>query len=69
MDRYKAVEYLLDCRAERPSCDEEMVFWREMGTKEEEDEVEALEIREGIVAVATDMLMRWLHLDRMRLGS
>lgn len=56
------MEYLLDCRAERPSCDEEMVFWRETGTKEEEDEVDALEIREGII-VATDMLMRWLHFD------
>ena len=32
-----------------------MVFWRETGAKEEEDEVEALEIREGII-VATDMM-------------
>ena len=66
IDRYKAVEYLLDWRAERPSCDEEMVFWRETGTNEEDDEVDALEMREGIiVAVCTDMLMRWLHLDEV----
>ena len=35
---------------------------------EEDDEVDALEIREGII-VATDMLMRWLHLDWTELDS
>lgn len=34
-----------------------MVFWRETGTKEEDEEVEALDIREGII-VATTMLKR-----------
>ena len=62
MDRYKAVEYLFDCRADRPSCEEEMVFCRETGTKEDEEEVDALEIREGIT-VATDMLTRRLNCD------
>lgn len=44
MERYKAVtEYRLDCRTERdPSC-EDIVFCRDTGMKEEEEEVEALE--------------------------
>ena len=45
-----------------------MVFWRETGTNEEDDEVDALEIREGMI-VATDMLMRWLHWEWMELDS
>ena len=45
-----------------------MVFWRETGTKEEDDEVDVLDIREGII-VATDMLMRRPHLDWMKLDS
>ena len=32
MDRYSACEYRFDCRAERPSLWEEMVFCREMGS-------------------------------------
>ncbi len=36
---------------ERPSCDD-IVFWRETGMKEEEDEVEA---REGALSIATDI--------------
>lgn len=52
MDRYKAVEYLFDWRAARPSFDE-TVFCREMGTWDDEDEVDALE-RCGMIA--TDML-------------
>lgn len=52
MDRYKAVEYLFDWRAARPSFDE-TVFCREIGTWEDDDEVDALE-RCGIIA--TDML-------------
>ena len=52
MDRYKAVEYLFDWRAARPSFDE-TVFCREMGTWDDDDEVEALE-RCGMTA--TDML-------------
>jgi len=56
MERYKAVEYLLDCLAERPSWEEEIVFCREIGTKEDEEEVEVLDIldAEGII-VATDI--------------
>ena len=52
MDRYKAVEYLFDWRAARPSFDE-TVFCREMGTWDDEDEVDALE-RCGMIA--TDIL-------------
>ena len=36
------MEYLLDWRALRPSL-EDMVFWREMGRWEEEEDVETLE--------------------------
>lgn len=45
MDKYRAVEYLFDCladRTSRPSCDE-TVFWRDTGTNEDEDDVEALD--------------------------
>lgn len=35
-----------------------MVFWRETGTKEEDEEVDALDIREGIIVATADMLMR-----------
>lgn len=52
MDRYKAVEYLFDWRAARPSFDE-TVFCREIGTWDDDDEVDALE-RCGMIA--TDML-------------
>lgn len=50
MDRYKAVEYLLDCRADRPSI-EDTVFWRDIGTCDDEEEVDALE-RRGMIAAA-----------------
>lgn len=41
MDRYKAVEYLLDWRTDRPSWDDDTVFWRDTGISEEVDDVEA----------------------------
>lgn len=50
MERYRAVEYLFDCRADRPSFDD-TVFCRDMGTCEEEEEVDALE-RCGMTAAA-----------------
>jgi hypothetical protein len=52
MDRYSAVtEYRFDCRTERdPSCDD-IVFWRETGTKDEE--VEDVEAREGRCSIET----------------
>lgn len=51
MDRYRAVEYLFDCRTDgRPSCDE-TVFWRDMRAKDDEEEVEVLEIC-GMIATA-----------------
>ena len=58
MDRYSAVtEIRFDCRAERPASCECDVFWRVIGTMEEEEEVEARDIREaGCSIVATDML-------------
>ena len=44
MDRYRAVtEYRFDWRMERePSC-EDMVFWRDTGMNEDDDDVEARE--------------------------
>ena len=42
IDRYKAVEYRFDCRALRPSL-EDVVFWREMGRWEDDDDVETLD--------------------------
>ena len=62
MDRYRAVEYLFDWRAPRPSF-EEMVFWRDIGTWDEEDEVDALE-RCGMIA--TDMLCLEVASDRQK---
>ena len=54
---YKAVtEYRLDWRIDRPSW-EPMVFWRDMGMNDDDDEVEA---REGLCSiVATDMSLDW----------
>ena len=49
MDRYNAVEYLFDCRAERPSL-EETVFWRDIGIWDEDEDVEARE-RCGMTAI------------------
>jgi hypothetical protein len=54
MDRYSAVEYLRDCRTDRPSCDE-TVFWRETGMNEEEEDVDARET--GGITI-TDMMLR-----------
>ena len=49
-------ENLFDCRIERLSF-EVMVFCRDTGTKEDEDEVEVREILEaGCSIVATDMM-------------
>lgn len=66
MDRYKAVtEYLFDWRMERvPSC-EDMVFCRETGTKDEEEEVEALD---GACSIATDMSTAYGLRDRKVAG-
>lgn len=52
MDKYKAVEYLFDCRTDRPSCDD-TVFWRETGMKEDEEEVDS---RDMSGMMATDMM-------------
>ena len=48
-------EYLLDCRTERPPSCEDIVFCRDTGTKEDEEEVEALEA--GCSIVATDIVL------------
>lgn len=53
MDRYRAVtDRRFDARAERASCDD-MVFCRETGWNEDEDDVEALDA--GCSMVATDI--------------
>lgn len=51
MDKYRAVEYRFDCLADRPSCDD-TVFWRETGTKEDDEDVDALDTCGMIVAMA-----------------
>lgn len=44
MDKYKAVtEYRLDWRTDLEPSADDIVFWRDTGMKEEEDEVDALE--------------------------
>jgi len=55
MDRYSAVtEYRFDCRTDRdPSC-EDIVFARETGMKDEEEDVEA---RDGACSIATDIMI------------
>lgn len=57
MDKYSAVtDMRLDCRIERLPSWDDMVFWRETGMKEDDEEVEAREIREGCWSiVATDI--------------
>lgn len=59
MERYSAVTlYLLDWRTERaPSmvCWEDIVFWRDTGMNDDEEEVEA---REGACSIATDIARR-----------
>lgn len=61
MDRYSAVtEYRFDWRTERePSCDD-IVFWRETGTKDDDDDVDALE---GACSIETAISKygRWLR--------
>jgi hypothetical protein len=54
MDRYSAVtEYRFDWRTERePSC-EDIVFWRETGMKDDEDDVDA---RDGACSIETAIL-------------
>jgi hypothetical protein len=54
MDRYSAVtEYRFDCRTERePSC-EDIVFWRETGMKDDDEDVDA---REGACSMDTAMV-------------
>lgn len=56
MDIYNAdMEYLLDWRADRePSCEDDMVFCRVIGWKEDDEAVEA---REGVCSM-TDMSRR-----------
>lgn len=54
MDRYSAVtDILLDCRMERVSCVEDMVFCRETGWNEDEEDVDARDA--GFNMVATDI--------------
>jgi hypothetical protein len=59
MDRYSAVtEYRFDWRTERePSCDD-IVFWRETGMKDDEEDVEA---REGACSMETAMVLLLLR--------
>jgi hypothetical protein len=53
MDRYSAVtEYRFDWRTEREPSWDDIVFWRETGMKDDEDEVEA---REGACNIETAM--------------
>lgn len=53
MDKYRAVtEYRFDWRTERDPSWEDIVFWRETGLKDEEEEVEA---REGACSMETAM--------------
>lgn len=56
MDRYSAVtDTRFDCRIDRPSC-EDMVVCRDIGWKDDDEEVEALEALEaGWSIVATDI--------------
>lgn len=37
------MEYLLDCRTDRPPSWDEIVFWRDTGWNEDEEAVEALD--------------------------
>lgn len=65
MDRYRAVtDMRFDWRSERVSWDD-IVFWREMGWKEDEEEVEVLEFLEaGCSIVATGILSSRRPRDR-----
>jgi hypothetical protein len=60
MDRYSAVtEYRFDWRTEREPSWEDIVFWRETGTKDEVvDEVDA---REGACSMETAMSVGCKH--------
>jgi hypothetical protein len=54
MDRYSAVtEYRFDWRTEREPSWEDMVFWRETGIKEDEEDVDA---RDGACSIETAMV-------------
>ncbi len=54
MDRYRAVtEYRFDWRTEREPSWDDIVFWRETGMKEDDEEVEALE---GACSMETAMM-------------
>jgi|TARA_R110002003_G_scaffold63_6_gene5846 hypothetical protein len=67
MDRYRAVtEYRFDWRTERePSC-EDIVFWRETGMKDDDEDVDA---RDGACSIETAMLeslaARWTGQGRL----
>jgi len=51
MDRYSAVtEYRFDWRTERDPSWEDIVFWRETGMKDDEEDVEA---RDGACSIET----------------
>lgn len=65
MDKYKAVEYLFDCRTDRPSCDD-TVFWRETGMKEDEEEVDS---RDTSGMMATDMMSSKENWKETKVGS
>lgn len=62
MDRYSAVtEYLFDWRTERDPSWEDIVFWRETGLKDEEEEVDA---RDGACSMETAMTFQVLAESR-----
>jgi hypothetical protein len=62
MDRYRAVtEYLFDWRTERDPSWEDIVFWRETGLKDEEEEVDA---RDGACSMETAMTFQMLAESR-----
>jgi hypothetical protein len=57
IDRYSAlIETRFDCLTDRASW-EDMVFWRDTGWKDDEEDVEAREVPDaGCSIVATDMI-------------
>jgi hypothetical protein len=66
MDRYSAVtEMRFDARTDLVSCDD-IVFWRETGWKEEDEDVEALDA--GWSMVATDIEAAIIQLSNGECG-
>jgi hypothetical protein len=67
MERYSAVtEYLFDWRTERDPSWEDIVFWRETGLKDDDDEVDA---RDGACSMETAMTERLLWSGRVSTGG